>query len=196
MKRAYTVMWSRDHWQRLQKADEGGKPLEVLFGGVHQSAPSLKCAGIKPGDAVFPVSVYRGSLYLLAGTVIREFVGLAEYAVNQLGLERRAVAGLDEYRLAQFIAEKCGELGHRAPYGCNIEVALVECSTPLSFDVIVPPEKLPDVRFCPRKGAPLGLRHVEGGKLTSAISLHGNVRRLCPDSAALFSELVGLSWAS
>jgi hypothetical protein len=196
MKNAYTVLWARHHCARLKKAGEVGRQLEVLFGGVHQSAPSLKRAGIKPGDAVFPVSVYQGSLYLLAGAVIREFVSLDEYAVSQLGLERRAVAGLDEYQLKQLIAEKCGELEHRAPYGCGTEVALVECSTPLRFDVIVPPERLPDIKFCPRKGAPISLRHIEDGKLTSAISLQGNVRRLCSDSAKLFSELVGLSWAS
>lgn len=71
---AYTVMWARDHCVALRKAGDEGKPLQVLFGGIHQSAPSLKRAGIAPGDVVFPVSVYNGSLYILAGAVVDKLV--------------------------------------------------------------------------------------------------------------------------
>jgi hypothetical protein len=190
---SYTVMWARDHCVALQKAGEEGKPLQVLFGGVHQSAPSLKGGGIEPGDIVFPVSVHRGCLWVLAGVIVREFVEIVDYAVDQLGLERETVDGLHEYEVKNLIAAQCGVLGHRAPYGCGTEVALAERSTPLRFDVTVPPEHLAAVTFCPRKGPPVGLKHLEGGRLASAVSLHGNVRRLCPDSANLFAELVGLS---
>src|SRR5262249_26042494 len=149
---------------------EEGKPLQVLFGGIHQSAPSLKHAGIGHGDFVFPVSVYKGSLYVLAGVVVDKFVGLADYAVNQLGLDEDSVLGLDEYRIKELIRNCCGELGHRQPYGCGIEVLLTEWSTPLRFDVVVPGDKLGDVTFCPASGAPMGLKHIKDGKLTSGVS--------------------------
>jgi hypothetical protein len=74
-------MRARDHYAALRKAGGEGKPLQVLLGGIHQSAPSLKRAGIAPGDVVFPVSVYNGSLYILAGAVVDKFIELADYAI-------------------------------------------------------------------------------------------------------------------
>ena len=192
MSHSYTVMWARDYCAALRKAGEAGRPLVVLFGGTHQSAPSLLRAGVSPGDTVFPVSVYQGSLYVLAGAVVREFVALADYAVTHLGLDRESVAGLQEYEIKEEVRQHCSNLGHRAPYGCGTEVALVERSTVLRFDIAVPSDRLSDVSFCPRKGGRLVLKYVRDGKLASALSLHGNVRRLCPDMASLFAELVGL----
>jgi hypothetical protein len=36
MEYAYTVMWTRERSMVLRKAGEEGKPLRVLFGGIHQ----------------------------------------------------------------------------------------------------------------------------------------------------------------
>jgi hypothetical protein len=180
----------------LRKAGDEGKPLQVLFGGVHQSAPSLKRAGVGRGDILFPVSVHKGALYVLAGVVMGDFIELAEYAVNHLGLDSSSITGLYEYQIQELIQKQCGRLGHRLPYGCDIEVALVDRSTPLKFDRAVAPEQLSEISFCPRKGAPVGLKYIKDGKLTSALSLHGNVRRLCAASAKLFADLVGLSEAA
>jgi hypothetical protein len=53
MKTGYTVLWARDHCAALKKAGEEGKPLQVLFGGVHQSSPSLKGSGIETSCSVW-----------------------------------------------------------------------------------------------------------------------------------------------
>jgi len=185
-------MWSREHCLALQKAGDSGKALQVLFGGTHQSAPSLVRAGIVAGDIVFPVSVYRGALYVLAGVVVGEFTPLRDYTTRDLGLPRAEVEGLIEFDLVEQIHQRCGVLGHREPYGCSIEVARAASSTPLRFDNAVPSEQLERITFCPRRGEPLGLKHIKEGKLTSPLSLHGNVRRLCPETTTLFAELVGL----
>lgn len=194
MSSAYTVPWTRDRCRTLQKAGDEGKPLHVLFGGSHQSAPSLKHAGIGPGDLVFPVAVFKGTLYVLAGVVIDRFVELADYAITHLRLEPHSVAaGLHEYQIQDLIEERCGHLGHRQPYGCGIEVALAAKSTPLRFDRAVAPEQLEEITFCPRRGAPLGLKHIKDGKLASSISLQGNVRRLCAPSATLLASVVRMA---
>lgn len=195
MNSVYTILWTRDRCHELQKAGVEGKPLQVLFGGIHQSAPSLKHAGIGHGDIVYPVSVSKGTLYVLAGVVVDEFVELAEYAVNQLGLARRFVAELEENKIKDLIQRHCRQLGHRQPYGCGTEVALATRSSPLRFDLAVAKELLEKITFCPRKGTPSGLKHIKDGKLVSSISLQGNVRRLCAPSAALFADIVGLSEA-
>jgi hypothetical protein len=106
------------------------------------------------------------------------------------------VTGLDDYEIKELIRNQFGQLGHQNPYGCDTEVALADRSTPLRFDIAVPPEKLGDIVFCPRNGAPLGLKHIKDGKLASSISLQGNVRRLCSSSTTLFAELVALSEAA
>jgi hypothetical protein len=96
---AYTVLWTRDHCRDLEKAGDEGRPLQVLFGGTHQSAPSLKSVGIGHGDIVFPVTVHKGTLYVLAGVIVDRFVEIEEYAIDQLGLDRHSVTGLHEYQI-------------------------------------------------------------------------------------------------
>lgn len=186
-------MWSREHCLALQKAGDSGKALQVLFGGTHQSAPSLVRAGIVAGDIVFPVSVYRGELYVLAGVVVGEFTTLKDYTTHELGLPGTDVEELIEFDLVDQVQQRCGALGHREPYGCSIEVLRATASTPLRFDNAVPSEQLERITFCPRRGEPLGLKHVKDGKLISPLSLQGNVRRLCPETTTLFAELAGLS---
>ncbi|MBX7224055.1 MAG: hypothetical protein K1Y36_29335 [Blastocatellia bacterium] len=192
MPHGFTVMWAKDQCVKLQKAGEAGKPVTVLFGGIHQSAPSLKRAGIESGDVVFPLWVNQKNLYVLTGVVVEELIDLSAYAVNQLGMDPVEIEGRPEYAIKQLIGEKFGYLGHRSPYGCGIEVFLVERSTVLRFDNPVPGDQLSAIRFCPRKSPPAGLLHVDEGKLKSNVSLSGNIRRLCPETARSFARLVGL----
>lgn len=192
MPHGFTVMWAKYHCVKLQKAGEAGKPVTVLFGGIHQSAPSLKRAGIKAGDVVFPVWVNQRNLCVLTGAVVKGLVDLSTYAVNHLGMDPVELEGRPEYDIKQRIGDKFGYLGHRNPYGCGIEVVLIERSTELRFDNPVPGDQLAAIRFCPRASPPAGLLHVDEGKLKSNVSLSGNIRRLCPETARYFAQLVGL----
>ena len=189
MSSAYSVLWAKDFCDEVRKAGDAGKPLTVLFGGMHQSCPSLARAAIAEGDIVFPLLVHKGALHIISGAVVKNFIGVEAYLRDHLRVE---TADVPEYRLRDAIEPKLGPLGHRMRYVCGIEVLLVERSTPIRFDVTVPPERLADIMFSPRKGPPAGLKHIEDGKLKSALSLQGNVRRLCPETAAMFSDLTGL----
>ena len=189
MSSAYTVLWAKEFRDEVCRAGDEGKPLTVLFGGAHQSCPSLARAGVTSGDIVFPVFVQNGLLHIIAAAVAKEFIGIEAYLREHLRLE---TAGVPEHQIRETIETKLGSLGHRMRYVCGAEVLLVERSSPIRFDMLVPPEKLEEVLFCPRKGPQAGLNHIESGKLKSAISLQGNVRRMCPQTARLFSELTGL----
>jgi len=120
---------------------------------------------------------------------VKKFIGVEAYLRENLHIETPEVP---DYRLRETVESKLGPLGHRMRYVCGVEVLLVERSTPVRFDVVVPSEKLGEIMFCPRKGPPAGLRHIEDGRLKSALSLQGNVRRLCPETARMFSVLSGL----
>ena len=191
MSDAFAVLWTKEHCQEIRKAREEGQALTVLFGGEHQSCPSLVRAGISPGDVVFPLMVQRGELHIIAAAVAGKFISLHSYLTEHLMIPSAQIEGVFDHRLREVLAPM-GVAGHRLPYGCGIEVLLVERSTPLRFDLVVSPERLETIRFCPRKGPPMELRHIRDGRLTSSLSLQGNVRRLCPETATMFSELAGL----
>ena len=192
MSDAFTVLWTKEHCQEIRKAGEEGKPLTVLFGGNHQSCPSLARAGLRRGDFVFPLLVREGILHIVAGTVVNEFISLDSYLVEHLLLNRAELEGVPDYRLKE-VLQRFGIAGHRVPYGCGIEVLLVEHSTPIRFDVVVPAENLESSIFRPRKAPPMALRHVKDGKLKSSLSLQGNIRRLSEETAVMLSKLVGLA---
>jgi len=191
MSDAFTVLWTKEHCQELRKAGEEGKPITVLFGGEHQSCPSLARAGIAHGDIVFPLLVNKGELLIVAGVVAGRFISLRSYLTEHLMLPSPQIEGVLDFRLKE-VLPPMGITGHRVPYGCGIEVLLVERSTPISLEVLVPPECLTAIRFCPKKGPPMELRHIQDGRLKSSLSLQGNIRRLCPETAQMFAELVGL----
>ena len=190
MPESFSVLWTKERCQEIRKAGEEGKPLTVLFGGEHQSCPSLARAGIKRGDVVFPLLVRDGTLHTIAAAVVDRFISLDSYLVEHLSLNRTELEGVPDYRLNE-VLKRFGIAGHRVPYGCGIEVLLVERSTPMRFDITVPPEDLERVSFRPRKGPVMGLRHVEAGKLKSSLSLQGNIRRLTEETARMFLGLVG-----
>jgi len=189
MANAFTVLWTNDHCQWLKRCGDEGKNLTVMFGGVHQSAPSLKRAGIVDGDQVFPVRVLKGQLYIIARLIAGEFISLEEYTVEHLNLPAKDVLGLHEFQIMQLIQEHWPDLGYRMPKGCGIEVLLGSSGSAIHFDLIVPPVILENLTFCSRK-ARMKLKHVENGILKKSISLQGNVRRLCPESADDFHQLV------
>ncbi len=49
---AYTVYWPRHRWRPALSV---GRPLEILFGGPHRSAPSFVRAKVGPGDVLYPI---------------------------------------------------------------------------------------------------------------------------------------------
>ncbi|MCI8910633.1 MAG: hypothetical protein HFG09_08145 [Oscillibacter sp.] len=59
----YMVYWPQDWVQELKKAGDTG-PIKVVFGSIHSRMPSI--VSIKAGDVVFPVTLIKKKLYVMA----------------------------------------------------------------------------------------------------------------------------------
>jgi hypothetical protein len=188
MSDSYTVLWTNDRCEWLRKNNEVGRPLRVLFGGPHQSAPRFSRFGVKPGDYLYPVSVFQGDLYLIARMKVKEFIALRGYLTEHLGLSKAEVGSI-LFNLEEKLRNERPELGHLLPYGCVDQVAIGEEGISIRFDRIVPGTMLESLRFRSQRGE-RGLKQIENGKLKSVISLQGGVYRLAPDSAKIFDRLI------
>lgn len=189
MTKSYTVLWTNDHCQRLKKAGDEGKKLNVVFGGIHLSAPSFRKARVESGDFVYPLRVYKGTLFVVARLKIKTYISLEEYVVQFLGLSAEEISGLYEYQIKELVGSKFPCLGQELPYGCGIEVLLGEEGTPIRLDNAVLPAQLEAITFCSKRGRQ-GLKFIENGRIKNTLSLQGNIRCLCPESAKYFEGLV------
>ncbi|MEU4094501.1 hypothetical protein [Streptomyces sp. NPDC026673] len=169
---SYTTLWSNDLCRFLARNGYAGRRLTVLFGGPHQSLPSFRLAGVRPGDRVFPVRVHQTRLYVLG---------------------RLEVARIIPYEES---AEELAKLPDWSPLegGCVSEVVLGRPGSALDFGTTVPGELLERLTFRSRR-AERRLRHVEDGRLMRSVGLQG-VYRLAPDSAAELDRLVDEAAAS
>lgn len=169
---SYTVFWTMDRW--LSAAAVGHKPLPVLFGGPHLSEPSFRRAGVKVGDAIYPVTVSNRRMYVVARMRVREMVLLGQEDGPTL-IDQR----FPQFKAWRFLAPTCTE-----------EVVIGMQGTSPRSDLAVPPDLLERLRFRSQRGE-RGLKHIKDGELTSAIGLQG-IYRLAEDSAKELSALVDL----
>ncbi|MFJ8112320.1 hypothetical protein [Streptomyces sp. NPDC096132] len=161
---AYTTLWTNDLCKALISGGFEGQRLNVLFGGPHQSLPSFERAGVKPGDTVYPIRVFRKQMWVLG----RMEVGrLLEYDTvgDHLAME-------DYLRLVHWKPLKAG---------CVSEVLVGPPGTPLTFDRPVPGDLLGRLTYRSRRGE-RQIKHVVDGELLRAVSVHG-IYRLAPESA-------------
>src|SRR5688500_1060700 len=86
MSKCHTVLWTNDYCRKLKRVGDMGTPLRVLFGGSHQSQPSLSAFGVAPGDYVLVIRVEKGRLFLVGGMQVREYVTLPRYLSEVLEL--------------------------------------------------------------------------------------------------------------
>ncbi|MDX2650548.1 hypothetical protein PV341_44790 [Streptomyces sp. PA03-1a] len=163
---SFTTLWTNDLCRRLTRDGYTGRPLRVLFGGPHQSLPSFRLAGVRPGDRVFPLRVHRTRLHVLG---------------------RLEVARIIPYEEA---ADELAKLPDWSPLegGCVSEVLVGPPGTPLDFGTTVPGELLERLTYRSRR-AERRLRFVEDGRLMRSVGLQG-VYRLAPGSAAELDRLV------
>ncbi|UUU31913.1 hypothetical protein JIX56_19525 [Streptomyces sp. CA-210063] len=161
---AYTTLWTNDLCRALISGGFEGQRLGVLFGGPHQSLPSFERAGVKTGDAVYPIRAFRKQMWVLG----RLEVGwLLDYDTvgNHLAME------------------DCLRLVHWKPLkaGCVSEVLVGPPGTPLTFNRPVPGDLLGRLTYRSRRGE-RQIKHVVDGELLRAVSVHG-IYRLAPQSA-------------
>ncbi|MFI5688621.1 hypothetical protein [Streptomyces sp. NPDC051636] len=171
MAEAYTTLWTNDLCTALIRGGFEGERLSVLFGGPHQSLPSFGRAGVKPGDRVYPIRVFRKRMWVLGSM---EVARLLDYDTvgDHLAME-------DYLRLAHWKPLKTS---------CVTEVVVGPPGSPLTFDTPVPGNVLTQLTYRSRRGE-RHIKHVVDGELLRAVSVHG-IYRLAPESASALDALV------
>lgn len=161
---AYTTLWTNDLCKALIADGFEGERLSVLFGGPHQSLPSFARAGVKPGDLIYPIRVFRKRMWVLGALEVGR---LLDY--DRIG---EHLAMEDYVRLIRWKKLKSG---------CVSEVLVGPPGTPLAFDRPVPAELLAQLTYRSRRSE-RQIKHVVDGELRRAVSVHG-IYRLAPESA-------------
>lgn len=186
---SYTVMWPMDRCKWLDKIGEIGRPIRVIFGGSHQSIPSLSHFKVQPGDAVYPIFAAKGVLHVIARLPISEIVPLDKYLKDVLKLPK-PLRELPLFDLTARLEKEMSHLGHRMPHGCIYEAGMGD-GTPMRLDIAVPPAMLESIRYQSSRGE-RPIKHVQDGLLKHSVSIHGGVYRLTDASARDFERLLGV----
>jgi len=185
---SYTSLWSNDRIQLIRKYHHEGRRLEILFGGPHTSQPSFRHFGVREGDYIYPVRVYKGVLHVIGRMRVKKLISLEEYIEQNPQLFAQCEQSQwPTITFANYLALH-PELRYLA-HSCTDEVALGEEGTPIRLDLMVPPDLLERLRFRFRMKE-RGLKHIENGLLKKAISLQGGIYRLAVQSAQEIEALL------
>ncbi len=204
---AYTMFWTRERCDALRRLGWAGRPLETLFGGPHTSERSFKHACVRPGDDVYPISVRLGVLYVLGRVRVRRILTLEDYIEHAADLfapylaeppawvfESRgfslsprfvqATEAFDRYRAAHPAIQAL------APTRTD-EVVECENSTPLRFDLAVPPDMLARLRFRSQRRERDLHKHLRDGRLIQSLGVQGIYRLSAPSARELEALVLG-----
>src|ERR1044071_3952735 len=192
MPNSFVTLWTLDRCRWLQSVSDSG-PIEGVFGGPHTSLPALNSVIV--GDTIYPVTVKKGNLHVLARLPIDELVDPDNYVETRLNLARpHRAARLGTYQEMWDISyhelrRSHPEIGHRFPTTCCDVAAVGRSGSEIRFDRVLPEQCLPRIMLGPRPGKELPLKGVEEGRLKNNFSLQGHVRRLSQESAVMFEGL-------
>lgn len=78
----YIVYWPQDRVKELQKAGDTG-PIKVVLGSIHARMPTI--VSVKVGDIVFPVTLIKKRLYVLARLPVERREPALNYLIRELG---------------------------------------------------------------------------------------------------------------
>ena len=187
MPESFTVLWAESRCRWLETAGEIGKPIEVIFGGPHQSAPSLSRFKVAPGDDVYVLRVRQRVLFIVARLRVSAILPIEEYLLDRFGLSKKLLS-LPLWDLEEKLWSERPEMGHLLPSGCISEAAIGEGS-PMRLDCDVPPEVLTRVRYRSQRGE-RALKQVKDGELMNTAGIGGGVYRLGAESAAEFAAII------
>jgi hypothetical protein len=181
MATAFTTYWSRDVCDGAKKVAQDGVPMQVLFGGPHQSQPSFVAVKVAPGDLIYPVTVSRRTLYVLGRLTVREVIDCWDDTKERL----------DERELREW-RRRAPQWRFLCGY-CTTEVVVGADGTPVRLDVAVPADITKTLAYqSPRQGV-RRLRNVtEDGSVTNISSLQG-IYRLTDESARDLDAVLGIS---
>lgn len=78
----YIVYWPQDRVKELQKAGDTG-PIKVVLGSIHSRMPTI--VSVKVGDIVFPVTLIKKRLCVLARLPVERREPALNYLIRELG---------------------------------------------------------------------------------------------------------------
>ncbi len=203
----YIVYWPQDWVQELKKAGDTG-PIKVVFGSIHSRMPSI--VSIKVGDVVFPVTLIKKKLYVMAKLPVTHRECAFDYCMRELGREHGAltpegivVKKTDTFYWAKGQSFNCAEAipdgmtlmiesekphaKHQEPFNCCSEWAVWGEDGSSIEPRLMPDEAIPLLRFGYPKSKEKSLRLDKDGNILS-MSLTAT-RRMSEETAKIFEEL-------
>lgn len=184
MQNSYVTLWTLERCKWLHQVGDQG-PLEVIFGGVHTSLPSLGAVAI--GDVIYPVAVKEGGLCVIARMEVESLVEPDDYISAKQGFTRPPTDMWDKL-FHDLKRTRAKDVGHRFPTTCS-DIAAVGFGSDIRFDRILRCDLLNQIMLGPKPGREQAIKGVKDGRLLNNYSLQGHVRRLSASSAEHFERL-------
>lgn len=78
----YIVYWPKEQIAKLKKAKDTG-PIRVVLGSIHTKMPSI--AKIKAGDVIYPVTLEKGTLSIMARLPVEKVESAFDYLLRETG---------------------------------------------------------------------------------------------------------------
>ena len=203
----YSVYWPQDWVEKLQKA--GDKvPIRVIYGIIHSRMPTI--ASVKIGDVVFPVTLAKKKLYVMARLPVTHKERAFDYCMRELGCQHGAlipdgiaVKESDTFYYMPGKSFNCAEAIpegvqiitqsekphplHQQPFNCCSQWAAWGDEGSSIEPRLLPDEALPILRFGYPKSKEKALRLDKNGNVLP-MSLSAT-RRMSKETAKLFEKL-------
>ncbi len=207
----YIVYWPQDRVKELERAGDTG-PIKVVLGSIHSRMPTI--ASVREGDVVFPVTLIKKQLFVMARLPVEHREPAFEYCMRELGLQHGALipegvalenrgghywgAHVKPYSSRKDIPEgfriiplseqvEKPHLKHQEPFNCCSQWAAWGEHGSSIQPRPVPPELVPGLRFGYPKSKEKALRFDKNGGIL-AMSLQ-STRRLSPETLEIFEAV-------
>jgi hypothetical protein len=194
MPQSFVLNWSQKRLDQLQKDGEVGTSLTMMYGSPHSSAPSFRRYGVGQGDFIYIVGLKAGRLSLVTRACVAALITADAYFKDHLQLHEKMLK-MHLWDMSEKLWEERRELGHRLPFGCVDEAALLSSASPVTLDRTIPVEVAAALRFRTKKGEERRLP-LEGGLLKKLSALQAHIHRLTPETAPLLERLLRVSSGS
>lgn len=203
----YMVYWPQDQVEKLKKAGDNG-PIRVVFGSIHSRMPTI--ASIKAGDVVFPVTLMKKKLYVMARLPVTHRERAFDYCMRELGGKYGALTpegiavewSKDFYAMAGKSFRRIEDVPegvqilrqtekphaiHQEPFNCCSQWAVWGEEGSSIAPRPLPSESIPLLRFGYPKSKEKALRLDKyGNVLTASLSV---TRRMAEETAKIFEGL-------
>ena len=203
----YIVYWPQDWVEELKKAGDKG-PIKVIYGSIHSRMPTI--ASVKTGDVVFPVTLEKKKLYVMARLPVAHKERAFDYCIRELGRQHGAlipdgiaVKESDTFYYMSGKSFNCAEaipegvqiviqsekphLLHQQPFNCCSQWAVWGNEGSSIEPRPLPDEVIPVLRFGYPKSKEKALRLDKNGNVLS-MSLTAT-RRMSEETAKIFEGL-------